>query len=665
MTDQPVDISKSGMTGTGSDTRMYAPRSESSHMYRNNHEEDDYGTEDGVSRDERFQRKQKKKEEEKRKLSHIKHIKIKPSDLEGLEDEDEREDDSEKIDDDRELSALTGPPGNGGFETSMAQGAKGPGAAAGQMFAMSEPMIDAWSELMKAKAYKGVGSNRNFSPITRDLEQNIQNSVKDKEAKIRGNRNHRLTNTVGVKESLTSGQRSMMDGVKNLLRRYGSFDNIPEQLRRKHLANFFRLDQTRRMKRNDANYDKESPTDRKFVETLRNKTPLGTVSTSTGDSEFRTLTPKQKRSMGRLSEFTGDLGQAMEVENLMDDTASYGRYNRAIPPVAVTKPRPTTPPVAVKPAVDEEKIMNEAQQKGISFDENGNMIFGKMILVKNESSKKRAKRRDKEARAHWRPSTGQFKTPPGGTLGPKGATGRRAKAQRRAVSRGKLTGMMDAPKAVEMEHRGVSVKQPMSKFPGKYKEYMGQQEARNRLGNVRVPHSSQRRYGQRSYFAGKTGGGRLPGVKIQRPKIHSPRMSGKPAPMRLSKPKMSSGGLSVGRMGLTGMGQPPVAVTPAALPPPPPIDPNQIQTSADSVINSSLTKGISGDLAEMRRMLFQLRREIKDKDKKSKGDAGEDKPKTKNTPMNQTSRPEGATEDATNDSRAFGIVAENRAGVTP
>ena len=400
MTDRPVDISKSGMTGTGSDTRMYAPRSESSHMYRNNHEEDDYGTEDGVSRDERFQRKQKKKEEEKRKLSHIKHIKIKPSDLEDLEDEDEREDDSEKIDDDRELSALTGPPGNGGFETSMAQGAKGPGAAAGQMFAMSEPMIDAWSELMKAKAYKGVGSNRNFSPITRDLEQNIQNSVKDKEAKIRGNRNHSLTNTVGVKESLTSGQRSMMDGVKNLLRRYGSFDNIPEQLRRKHLANFFRLDQTRRMKRNDANYDKESPTDRKFVETLRNKTPLGTVSTSTGDSEFRTLTPKQKRSMGRLSEFTGDLGQAMEVENLMDDTASYGRYNRAIPPVAVTKPRPTTPPVAVKPAVDEEKLFSQAeQQQGITFDENGRIVtpydVKKMILVKNESSKKRAKRRER------------------------------------------------------------------------------------------------------------------------------------------------------------------------------------------------------------------------------------------------------------------------------
>ena len=36
MTDRRVYISKSGMTGTGTDTRMYSPRSESSHMYRNN-----------------------------------------------------------------------------------------------------------------------------------------------------------------------------------------------------------------------------------------------------------------------------------------------------------------------------------------------------------------------------------------------------------------------------------------------------------------------------------------------------------------------------------------------------------------------------------------------------------------------------------------------------
>ena len=95
--------------------------------------------------------------------------------------------------------------------------------------------------------------------------------------------------------------------------------------------------------------------------------------------------------------------------------------------------------------------------------------------------------------------------------------------------------------------------------------------------------------------------------------------------MKLSKPKMPSAGLSVGRMGLTGMGAAPqVAIQPPMPPPPPSIDPNQIQMSEDNFSNSDLLKlDISGDLAEMRRMLFQIRRELKDKDKKSKGEKNE------------------------------------------
>ena len=251
------------MQGRGSDTRMYAPRSESSHMYRNNHEEDEYGLEDGTVRDAKHEKKQKEREEEKRKISSIKHIKIKPSDLKGLEDEDEREDDSEKYDDDRELDAMTGPPGNGGFETSMAQGAKGPGAAAGELFAMGEPMSDAWSSLMK--------ESFEYKNTTYDGHEKVENAVKDKEAKLRGNRNHSIRGSVGVRDSLTSNQRRGMDGLKSLLRRFGSFDNMPEQLRRKLLPNFLLLQQTEKMKRNDANYDKERPGNRKFVHSSSDK----------------------------------------------------------------------------------------------------------------------------------------------------------------------------------------------------------------------------------------------------------------------------------------------------------------------------------------------------------------------------------------------------------
>jgi hypothetical protein len=48
-------------------------------------------------------------------------------------------------------SKQTIPSGAGGFLTSLATQAKGPGAAAGQMIAMSEPMLDAWSELFENK----------------------------------------------------------------------------------------------------------------------------------------------------------------------------------------------------------------------------------------------------------------------------------------------------------------------------------------------------------------------------------------------------------------------------------------------------------------------------------------------------------------------------------
>jgi len=438
MTERSVGIIKSGMTGTGSDTRMYAPRSESSHMYRNNHEEDTYGLEDGKVRDDKYEKKLREREETKEKKRKIKHIRIKPSDL--PEDEDEDRDDSEKIDADRELHSLTGPPGNLGFETSLAMGAKGPGAAGGNMFAM---------------------------------------------------------------------------------------------------------------------------------------------------------------------------GEKMDIVQLL-----------------------------------------------------------------KENNKRREKQRKKEARKKWRPSTGQFKTAPGGSLGPKGATGRRAKAQRRAVKRGRLTGMMDAPKAVEMEHRGVSVKQPMSKFPGKYKEYQGQQEARRRLGQVRSPTSSQRRFGQRSYTSGETGGGRLlGGVGVMKPRIHSPRMSSANTRPHLMRQSTPSAGLSVGKMGLHRMGPTPMAV--AAPPPPPPRmpmqDPSQIQMSSDKVAVTNLLKATPShaDIVELRSLIRQMKRAMKTKDTTSKGmgakdtsGAGEDKPKYNSASFRTTTRPEGGTEDATNDSQAFGVHPRNRGGPT-
>jgi len=138
----------------------------------------------------------------------------------------------------------------------------------------------------------------------------------------------------------------------------------------------------------------------------------------------------------------------------------------------------------------------------------------------------------------------------------------------------------------------------------------------------------------------------------------------------LNRPKTPSAGLSMGKMGLrqSVMGPPPVT---AIAPPAPMPSPNQqFQMSSDYVPYSDILKAkiTASDIAEMRRMLFEIRRELKDKDKKSKSmgtkdtaGAGDDKPKSKNGGFKQTSRPQGGTEDATD---MTGILPENRGGAT-
>ena len=142
--------SSSGIMG-GSNTRIYNPRSESSHMYRNNHEEEDkYGAESSEARDDKYDKKLRVKEKKDKEKNKIKHFKMTAKDLVGLEDEKEEAEEGDKFDTDRELSAQTGPAGNMGFLTSLAAQAKGPGAAGGNAFAMGEPMEIAY-QLLKSK----------------------------------------------------------------------------------------------------------------------------------------------------------------------------------------------------------------------------------------------------------------------------------------------------------------------------------------------------------------------------------------------------------------------------------------------------------------------------------------------------------------------------------
>ncbi len=147
-----------GMMGRTSDTRMYAPRSESSHMFRANHEDErtPTGNEDPRDKEAKMDKRQKKKEMEEEEDKKIRHIKVrrhhigvgKPNDI-GEEGEEESEFKPRES-----PSEPTQPAGAGGFLTSLAMGAKGPGAAGGQSIQMSEPMEHAWSEILKSKRKK-------------------------------------------------------------------------------------------------------------------------------------------------------------------------------------------------------------------------------------------------------------------------------------------------------------------------------------------------------------------------------------------------------------------------------------------------------------------------------------------------------------------------------
>ena len=148
-------MSSTGGMGRGSDTRMYSPRSESSHMYSANEGEEKYNPVDPKYKEwekEKKLREDDEKQEMKNKIKHIKilghHGKNGVGEPESPEEADTELDPRKDLQ--NELSSQTGPPGNRGHELDLATGAKtGTGSAMGHRVMSGEPMDAAWSELLK------------------------------------------------------------------------------------------------------------------------------------------------------------------------------------------------------------------------------------------------------------------------------------------------------------------------------------------------------------------------------------------------------------------------------------------------------------------------------------------------------------------------------------
>jgi len=164
-----------GMMGRTSDTRIYNPRSESSEMFRANHEDErpPSGMEDGRDKEARKDKRQAKKEAEEKEDKKIRHIKVRSHHLgldseKSIEDKDEVDEEEEKFKPRGSVdnpSDQTMPSGTGGFMTSLAMGAKGPGAARGEMIQMSEPMQMANQLLKEVTPYNESPFPHGVAPL--------------------------------------------------------------------------------------------------------------------------------------------------------------------------------------------------------------------------------------------------------------------------------------------------------------------------------------------------------------------------------------------------------------------------------------------------------------------------------------------------------------------
>ena len=152
-----------GGMGRGSDTRMYAPRSESSRMYASDDDDYRHGAGDAEEQERRRDEKMRKREETK-VVSATPHLQIsidKPDEdpmMGGMEEPQQEEEEDPNMYNPEQgamasnMSAMAGALGTGGPDLSQALGAQTNGVMGGYrpLVATGEPMEAAWSTLMKA-----------------------------------------------------------------------------------------------------------------------------------------------------------------------------------------------------------------------------------------------------------------------------------------------------------------------------------------------------------------------------------------------------------------------------------------------------------------------------------------------------------------------------------
>jgi hypothetical protein len=563
-----------------------------------NEDETKYSPSDPEYNEQKREEKKRKAEEKKAKRAKIKHIKIRAT--QGLSGEESPSplDDGNKRDDEREIGLQGGPAGSRGTLLDLATGAKsGTGSAMspGLPIAMSEPMKDAWSSLLKQdEEPHSFNLNEVFeSPNHEWYDQimgmetpMIQNLVNSGLMDAMGYKNHHhgdAETLSGMHEENLHPQASMdmiMEHRNSLLvldaMMQGKGHTVPQQFRDQHQN----ADMTRML----SDMPPHAQVAANLASLYTNLNYLGQLigpQMGEPDDDFRTKNASEPMedawsSLLKQDPHVHDVGDGSD-----EDTQRY--FDEEVRPEVMNpntpRPHAMVPHKRLEEKINrmlegileyDEDILNEYNYRMVENDLNAqgsavsdagfDPIFQDIHrsepmedawsdLLKRETPRTIAGRRRREARQQFRPSTGQFKAPPGGMSGGAGATMRRFKAQMRGIKSGKKTGLMKPHLSVEMSHRGIQTKQPLSKDPQKYTQYKGQSEARKILGNVRTPFSPHARYGARSNYAGPTGAGRIGGLMpgqrgqmarpaLRRMRVRRPRMPRMSAPRPPTPPMM-------------------------------------------------------------------------------------------------------------------------------
>ena len=625
--------SGTGGMGTGSDTRIYNPRSESTRMF--GYEDEDIGHAHGegdpdVAADKAEKKRNQKEEKKKRQTLH--HLRIKHKDvLDALPDDGEevsQEGDDElapKEEDQNELSAMTGASGSRGGLLDQAVGAKtGTGSALGGTPPLLGPM----------GVYRSSDEMELAWAVLKGGEESIEKWVQAIPMAIRaaGALMGRGAAQAGAKGVAQAGAKGVAQAGAKEAAKTGAKEAAKEAAKETAM---------------DAAMD-ASKTGLEGMSDAAN--PANQMQQPQQPQQPQQQQQQQQRQPGQQQPQEDYAAQARQSAEMM---RQHHMENQ-----------------------QQQQMQQQQQQEQIMASEPMDLAWSMLKSKKDKGEGALASgeigsagtsiRRRKEQAKKW--AQPPFKGAPGGRR-PWTATSRRSKARSRTLApRHRVHnikgGLMDSPLAVHMSHLGVQTKQPMRQFPDKYRQYYGQQLRRRLQGNVALPYSPHSIMGERSQYPGATGGGRLPGLLPgQASSAHMPSLR------RLARPRMPRLRQPSGFSPMT----PPTIPTAPPLPQPAQVGlpSSSIQMSEDDAEGSSLQKNLDilrpGTHAylhsrEVAKILRELKEAIqREKMKKGKGTAdtsgaGDDKPDAPANGPKQTTRPEGATEtDPDDDPRCWGM----------